>query len=792
MKRKNKSNLSFLTWANLMVLTASVVVPTFPANALAADRGTHPPGSGGPGPNPAPAPAPAPSTPAAPAPDTGAASAAGRADASPDGEREGRERAPADGQRAGDQEGYRSGFDHCQAQARDRAHDEGFQRGFGEGSVLGSQDGRSNGDRDGSNRGVSEGQADGFRRADQDSNAAAAPQGRDKGIAEANSSDATDRGRRDGTARGDADALAQAQASDYPRGRKDYNAAQYAQTPQSHGDMTQKPAVAGANQSLAELFSFAASSMLPDMAPAIPGGSASPDFRYMTLKRNYPTPQENQAYASGAREGYSSGFQSGYQSAYDGAYHSAYDQGSRRGCEDANRRDYRPDFDRGEREGRDRGYHEAYDRSYRDASNFAYNREFGPASNQTYQNNYDTLFSKHFEEARSAAYAARVDQLYGAAFDDARSAKYAEMYPQYAVSEYQRGQKDEAKDFAQRPVRITGVEATETIPNGVFEPGEPLRLHLQVRNFAKSAMRAQDLSIQIKARNTDQSIVTIKQEYLVQGLKAQSVSDIHEALEFQANELAAGRSIKFDVALVYQGKVIDTTTLEVRPNFMVQVELAETPSFKEGIAMPIRVKLTNTGSKSASGVVLNLKTSADQLEVAQPTITVGSLAAGESRIVEYSAIGRSISQAESIQLGLAATEGGSLTGRRIGALDLSRQFPVINDYLIDLANNAVNALRAPGVTRIAYTISNKSRRLMFNSLQVKVRFLNTEDASNFVVIGPNPQLLMPMDQGESVSFTVPVLVKAANKGGVIEVEVQEAGRTVVIHREDFSQAQTLQ
>jgi hypothetical protein len=207
--------------------------------------------------------------------------------------------------------------------------------------------------------------------------------------------------------------------------------------------------------------------------------------------------------------------------------------------------------------------------------------------------------------------------------------------------------------------------------------------------------------------------------------------------------------------------------------------------------MPIRVKVTNSGDKTANGIVLNLKTNADQLEVAQPVINVGSLAAGESRIVEYSAIGRSITDSSSIPLGLVATENGSVTGRRIGLLDLSRQFPVVNDYFIDLANNSVAALRTPGVVRVNYTIKNRSSRIMFNSLQLKVRFLNTEDPTNFVVIGFNPQFLLPMDQGETVTFTVPVLVKAANKGGVIEAEVQEGGKTVVIHREDFSQAQTL-
>jgi hypothetical protein len=645
---------------------------------------------------------------------------------------------------------------------------------------------------------VSEGQADGYRRADQDSNEAAAPRGRAQGIAEADSSDASARGQKDGAARGDADALAQAQADDYPRGRKDYYDTRFAESPQSRGEVLQKAAPASSkvasllsNSALTQMFADIGFGPGGHGGPGVPAGNANPDYRYLRFKKTFPSAEENQAYADGAREGYAEGFRGGYSSAFEMSYKQAYGNGNRRGCDEARRRDYRADFERGARDGRERGYREAYDRAYRDQSRVAYDREFSPASNQTYRDNYDSLYKKHFEEARTAAYSARVNQLYSAAFDNARAAKYQEMYPRYAQSEYQRGQKDEAQDFAQRPVRITGIEATETIVNNVFEPGEALRAHIQVRNFANSEIRPQDLSLQIKARSPELSVVTVKAESLAKSLAPRSVTEIREALEFLANEQAAGRSVKFDVALVYQGKVIDTTTLEVRPNFALQVQLAETPSLKEGLPMPVRAKVTNISNKALNGVVLKVKTDADQIEVAQPTLNVGTIAAGETKVLEYTAIGRNVTSSGALQMGFIATEGGSVTGRRIGLLDLSRQFPVVNDYFIDLANASVSALRAPGVVRLNYTVRNQSRRLMYNSLQVKVRFLNTEDASNFVVIGPNPQFLMPLDRGESVKFTIPVMVKAASKGGVVEVEVQEAGVPVVIHREDFSQGQSL-
>jgi hypothetical protein len=316
-------------------------------------------------------------------------------------------------------------------------------------------------------------------------------------------------------------------------------------------------------------------------------------------------------------------------------------------------------------------------------------------------------------------------------------------------------------------------------------------LHLQLRNFADSQLRAQDLGVQVTLQDPSQGSATIKQEYLTKSLNAKSLNEVREALEFQFNESAADHAQNVKVTLTYQGKAIDSTVLQVVPRFMLQLELAETPSLKEGLPMPVRVKVKNIGNQPAQGVVLNLKANADQLEVAQPTSQVGAIAAGETKTVEYSVTGRDLSDSSTVQMGFVATEGASVSGRRVGVLDLSRQFPVVNDYRIDLANSGVAALRTAGLTRLNYTIKNVSRRLMYNSLQVKVTFRNTEDAANFVVVGPNPQYLLPMDQGETTSFTIPVLVKAANRGGVIEVEVQEAGRTVVIHREDFSQGQSL-
>lgn len=42
-----------------------------------------------------------------------------------------------------------------------------------------------------------------------------------------------------------------------------------------------------------------------------------------------------------------------------------------------------------------------------------------------------------------------------------------------------------------------------------------------------------------------------------------------------------------------------------------------------------------------------------------------------------------------------------------------------------------------------------------------------------------------MQKGQSVVFTLPVLVKNSNAGGTLELEVQEDGEAAVIHRVNF-------
>jgi len=59
------------------------------------------------------------------------------------------------------------------------------------------------------------------------------------------------------------------------------------------------------------------------------------------------------------------------------------------------------------------------------------------------------------------------------------------------------------------------------------------------------------------------------------------------------------------------------------------------------------------------------------------------------------------------------------------------------------------------------------------------------NASNFKVKGKNPVYIDPIDPGKRAKFDFKLISKAANSGGVIELEATESGKTVVIHRIAF-------
>lgn len=779
----------------IFFLALSVAASGFPLHA-SADEGRlrPPPRPPGPGPGPAPnppnpnpnPPTPAPQPPTPPPVDTSGAMRDGISDGQGPGGQEGRERGNDQGERNGRDEGYREGFNSCEREERQRAYDSGYSEGFRQGSVNGDVDGRSRGESDGRSQGERDGRADGEARADRDADRDATPPGTAQGIEEAERSDASARGRADGLVAGDRDARKEAIAQDYPRGRKDFSNERFAEPIQFQDDFAQKGATRAASGPLKEKSTAAAAPQFDafsrDRFPTERHGVPEPDYRYSRPLRNYPTPQENQAYQQGYRQGYRQGFQSSYSSSFDSAYQRSYRQSERRGCDEARRRSYRGDYDRGFILGRDTGYRRAYDYAYDAYFRSARDAAFGPASDAAYRETYPYAYDRHFEEARSAAYAQRTGELYRAAFNRAHEEKFNEVYPGYAEQEYRRGRKDEAQDFAERPVRLLAADATETNGNGLFEPGEPVRFRVVLRNFANEALQGRDVKLKVEPLDSRSAVITESEATLVRDLRSKSSTSVREALEIRLNESAAEKVSAFRVTAFYQGRNIGEIAVNIRARFQLSVAIDGNPAFKDGISTSVRFRLTNVSEKATDSILkIRFQSNPQQLVIDEPEKSIPGLASGETRMVEYWVTARTADA--SLHLPFAVSVNGSTT-RRIGLLDETRQVPIVNDYRIQLVSSA-EPLRKAGVTRVLYQIRNSGSRLLYKSLQLKVSVKEASDPTGFAVIGPNPQYLLPLEKGETTQFLVPIAVKSENPGGVLELELQEDGQTVVIHQQDF-------
>jgi hypothetical protein len=252
-------------------------------------------------------------------------------------------------------------------------------------------------------------------------------------------------------------------------------------------------------------------------------------------------------------------------------------------------------------------------------------------------------------------------------------------------------------------------------------------------------------------------------------------------LELQLLESAIGKATSVKIVVLNQGRSAGEAVVELAPKFLTKIALSEIPKLQEGLPMPVKFTVTNQSPKAMSGALtLQLSSDPKLIEVVTASASLASLAVGESKQVELTVIARKGGLNLSAPLSVSAT---IASGLRVGLVETVESFPLINDYKIVLKGSAAN-LRNAGVTKVEYTIQNVSKRSDTKSLQLWTRF-REKNADNFNVIGPNPQLLKPIRSGQTLSFVVPVNAKLASSGGVIELEVKEQGRVVVLSRIEF-------
>lgn len=728
-----------------------------------------------------------------PDPNIEKARAEGRQDGRQDGVREAKARAPSEGLQEGRRIGFQQGFDRCSKEEAERAYNAGVQVGLRDGSARGDQEGEARGEADGTSRGVSEGQADGVARAKVDAAQAAGPVGTRDGQAQANQSDAAQRGETDGLAKGDLDALNRANTVDYPQARKTFRERRFAEEPARRDAFSNRPRLAsptalsamGEKNNGVSLFE---SGELQKKIEAFLGADSfgvqvNPDRRFYNPRRTYPTEAAMRVYLDEYARAYPAGFQDEYGSLFLRAREDGIRDGIQGGCADARRRNYQQSFDQGYRVAFNQAYDAAFKMNYDRSFQRAYNREFPQASQQSYQSSYDRFYSESYEAARVSAYDARVVSLYRSAFSRAHDARFAEKYPAYQQDAVRRAEHDEELDFEANPLRLVDAQVLEANANGLIEPNETLHAKIVLRNFSAKVLAGQSIRARIRAIDSTQAVIAIADEALVKDVRDLSVTTVSDILELIVNESAVGKLVKLEIEVLRDGKSIGTKIVDLRPQFMISTAIAEAPVLHEGMPATIKVRVRNESQSEVAAVRVRLSVDPNLISIVQGETVVSNLSPGESRDVEFGVIARTSSSAVDLPIVVSAIDG---SGRRVGVNDLSRRIPVENDYRIYVATK-VESLRSEGLTRVVYNLKNISSRIDFKSVQLTVRLKDSQGQllSGFAIIGPNPQLLKPMSRGEQVRFVVPIMSAERNEGGVLELEVREDGRLVVIHQIRF-------
>jgi len=704
----------------------------------------------------------------------------GRSDGRPDGSREGNDRGLDEGRADGYHEGRRIGFETCEREERQRAYDDGYREGVDSGQSDGDREGRRRGDSEGRANGLAEGESDGIDRARTAARRDSFEPGSAQGRREADASDALAAGRAAGLHQGDIDAAAEALRVEYPRGRKEYAEGRWAERVDNQ-DTMQLHEPGTDTSSAGNVFSNVM------RRQGIVGNffrSASPDYRYSNPRRSYNEGRVQNAYNSAYRSAYQDGFSSTYSYEYNNGYRYSYDNGHNEGCYDARRRNYSNDEERGRREGYqsayDTSYRYAYDRAYRPA----YDTAFRDASDRAYRSHYDGFYTRYFEEARAAAYTERYNALFQSTYRPAYAEKYAQMYPVYAKQQYDRGVADEAEDFRLRPIRLLeGSVVTETIHNGLYEPGEALRVKFKIRNFAATALSGSDARLKLTSADSSGAVISEGEVTLPKSIQPRSITEVTEALEFRMSEKDADKAASFNFNTFYQGRAVGSKLLTITTKFMTRIRWAEDPKLQEGMLSPLFVMVSNQSQvKLGTGGTLTMRSDPKILEIEKETMPLSPLSVNGTEILQYHAIVRSAGANPRIPFGMEVL---TAKGRRIGLIDETRAVPILNDYRVQVvSSNAESALRTKGLARLTYRIRNVSSRAFAKGLQMKIRFKNNPDGSH-LVIGPNPQYLAPLQKDQSADFVVPISVVKGGASGIMELEVFEDGKLVVIHQLKF-------
>lgn len=394
------------------------------------------------------------------------------------GRREGRERAGDSGGHDGDYNGYADGVKYGQQLLIDRAYQDGYSRGQIEGAEVGRQQGQVSGDERGRAKGEEEGKIQAKSDADKAALKVVAEPAAAAGHQRASLAKPTDDGRRDGQDAGGKRARAEALAKDYPKARKDYSNRQFATPPKVQESVRQAPMA----QDITIPWSLVG--LGREMSFGRPS-SPSPDYRYL----RYGSDSED--YRRGYRDGYAKGVGEGFRDEYDHQYRYSYDRAYERGTSQARVSNLQDTVNKAY----EKGFAESHKLAFQQGEQEAYTRTYSLAHSAAYSAAYQEVFpiyqAEHFKAVEQASFKAIYDPPYQTAFQVAEQNAFEQRYPLEAKATYDRGWKDEAQDFVERPVRLLKAWLSPTDVEGVK------LVTIIVRNFSSEPIDGNKLRVSL-------------------------------------------------------------------------------------------------------------------------------------------------------------------------------------------------------------------------------------------------------------------------------------------------------
>jgi hypothetical protein len=313
-----------------------------------------------------------------------------------------------------------------------------------------------------------------------------------------------------------------------------------------------------------------------------------------------------------------------------------------------------------------------YDSTYREVLARVYRSNYDSARDAAYSSNYASAkkaaLAKDYPESRTLGYNqaylgfaegnAQGSQQKG--FDEGDRAAYAAKIEGEKTKAYNAGVARCDALYTKNPViKVVSIDLVDSDRDGINRPGETVQAIYVVKNFGLVAKT--DLNAEASVQSGSASVVEARAA--VPSLPPQSEATVAGKAQIRIADAAAdGSSMQVAIRLVDKNEVS-------RQSFSRQIlypTVAQIVDF-DGVIIPeqetkIKVTLSNR-SRSAQALTVDMSTEASKIQVNQSQLSIDSLAAGETKSLEFVARGNAEARFQESTIGFSVRQKGQVFGQ---------------------------------------------------------------------------------------------------------------------------------